>query len=298
MLQNGESEVIAEEAIAAETNAIGNSEMPDCGPCKTDGMKTQASEYCQDCRAFVCASCKSCHNKFDSLRIHSFLPADASAQISLLKTKAGNLSKCNCGNSAVEKYCENHEEIVSMSCADAKHRDCLNCRNITEEWSSNQANIDELYLKINAFESEANNLKYDCNIDFVSEKNRIKAEVEKFKTDLNEWIESLETIFLEELEAKTASDNTLDQMLEDMFKTAKSDIDILRENKDDKMKTFIVTRNISRNMRDCESLLRDVKAGTLPHLVFERNDKLESLMRNISDIGHVRFFPSSLINNI
>ena len=270
---------------------------PECGPCNTEGTKAKATEYCQDCKTFICDYCKSCHNRFESLRLHSFVHANESIRANSFKEKHENVSKCNCNNHNFEKYRENHETFICMECADTKNKECEACKNIIEKRQSYQTNIDQVLLKVKTLESEIQNLKYDCNFDLIREKDRIKADVEKFKADLDEWIENLEANFLNEVEAMAMSNNTIDLMLKRMLKIANTGAELLKDNTDDRVMTLKLTDELSRSMKDCEQILLDLKGGTVPRLVFERNEKLKSMARDINDIGYLRLLPTSSFNS-
>ena len=182
-----------------------------------------------------------------------------------------------------------------MVCADLKHKECV-CSSVSnKDWLFNQAHIDEILLKVEYLKEEIQKLQYDRYFSYVSEKDRINKEIETYRKEINEWEELLESKILKELAGLTDDNNAVSSLLENMLKVTDADVDMLKtfKSKGNIERVFILTSKISRNLKDYESILRDLKAGTFPHLVFERNEKLACLIRDINDIGTLRLSSSS-----
>ena len=300
ILQNDASRVLVDEKKCTIGISSEHSNNPDCGPCKKEGKPTKAKIFCENCNAFVCESCKNCHSKFDILRLHSFISINESTRVSLFKEKPENLSKCDCckgDNNTVEKYCEKHEEFICTECTNLKHKDCEDCNIVSKEWILNgfdvNVHLDELLLKVEYLKEEIQNIKYDCHFSIIPKKDRIKEEADKFKTEIEERTQNLVRKFSNELEDFTADNNTYYSMLENMLKITDAGVDLLKNNKYNKQRAFILTSKLSKNVKDYETILRDLKAGTFPHLVFQRNETLVCMLGDINNIGAVQLIPHS-----
>ena len=46
----------------------------DCGLCREEGSKKEARYFCENCKSYICDSCKDSHKKFQELRNHTIVP--------------------------------------------------------------------------------------------------------------------------------------------------------------------------------------------------------------------------------
>ena len=94
----------------------------DCGPCLQEGSKKEARYFCENCKSYICDSCKDSHKKFQDLRIHTIVasqkqqhddssgPSDLTTSLSELSTQPSD--KCN----VQRESCKPEDVTNDVSC--------------------------------------------------------------------------------------------------------------------------------------------------------------------------------------
>ena len=135
---------------------ITSDEAPDylCDPCKFGGIQTNGNHYCQTCAENLCRSCKESHQRFKATRNHKIVSSTGGAP----DGQNTSLFKVFCGcdqSSEVEVYCENHNEVVCMTCKSVKHRKC-NIAQLREKSSTyNVSQLQHLVQNVHSLEDES-----------------------------------------------------------------------------------------------------------------------------------------------
>ena len=150
--------------------------------------------------------------------------------------------------------------------------------------------IKDLYKKRNENYQSLAKEEEDC----VKEMTIFKQEIEAILAKLVE--ESLKELN----EIKRAEEGNIKTQISSLSNTSdmvNSDFELLRVAKDNgnKETMFALDVRITKNLKDYESFVTDIKTDTKPvRLSFERNVKLESILKDIKSMGAVKYIDSGV----
>ena len=98
-----------------------------CGSCSNRGSDKEAKSYCNECQEYLCNPCAESHKGLKLTRSHQLLPVtDVSRPISQ-DSFVSCLVLCDCSqNIGVSVYCEDHNDVICLSCQTVKHRKLSN----------------------------------------------------------------------------------------------------------------------------------------------------------------------------
>ena len=266
-----------------------------CGPCNCEGSETEATQFCDDCKEFLCQNCIDTHNRYKKFRNHKLLPTTNEPTLETTGD-VSHIVLCECNLSQrVTVYCEDHREVICNTCKSAKHRKCK-CVLIDEKSRSyNSTSLFELAQKAKALDEAFDKVRLDRNTELqtlATIRKTCMNEIRTFRRELNKHLDSLEENILKELESFEAKER---QEIESFISSCSAGQQIIRS--DTKLledaknwsranEKFATDIQASVRLKKCESLLQEICDETMtPAVTFERNKKLVDLQKTIDKLG-------------
>ena len=99
----------------------------ECGPCIYECVKKESVIFCYQCDDYLCASCRSTHQKLPVTRNHQVVSGSSMARkkASKWETLSQNVGvKCSCIGKDITMYCKEHNDVMCVDCQRLKHRTC------------------------------------------------------------------------------------------------------------------------------------------------------------------------------
>ncbi|XP_052817876.1 E3 ubiquitin-protein ligase TRIM71-like [Mya arenaria] len=98
-----------------------------CQPCKEEGKRAIAQEFCQTCEEYMCDPCIKAHKKFKMSRNHIMLSKDKMPSFypSTKQSDIGDTEYCkNHPKEIIKFYCPTHGDLGCADCVVLNHRSC------------------------------------------------------------------------------------------------------------------------------------------------------------------------------
>ena len=109
------------EYIAEQKGAIEKAKNPICGNCK----KSPATNYCPDCKKFMCDKCREMHQTWEAFKDHTLLSTDQ-VRADAIKVLLPNKEPLQCEKHPtmeLRMYCETCSELICSDCTIRLHKD-------------------------------------------------------------------------------------------------------------------------------------------------------------------------------
>ena len=267
-----------------------------CGSCKTIGKETDAKNYCENCKEYLCESCADFHRKLPLLRNHSVVPAGT---ISGGKASCRLTDYCGCNtNQEVQFYCEDHADFICYSCQSIKHHKCTT-PSIQQKcsWYSS-ASLDLIIAKTQSLRDAYDRLKKECQeneAELERSREACMKEIQVFRKEIDEFMNKLEQTVLNELDRCVKQAR---RRLDQHIKTLTTAIQMLERectslekarNDGRKESMFIAETRVSTYLRNYQTRLDDLeKNHSDVRLTFERNTTLDDLQGCVDALGIVK----------
>ena len=266
-----------------------------CGPCKSDGNKQEARQYCVDCSEYLCGSCVKFHGKLLSLKHHKIVSANT--------VSVGNSRRltiyCGCNkNQEVEFYCAVHADVICSPCKNIKHHKCetSSIQQKSSEYTS--ATLDSVLRKTKSLKDKYDKLKQECTEnqnELKRSKEACKKEIKAFRKELDEFLNKLEKSMLQELDQCESRElQRIDQQITTLttaLQMLAPECQLLDDARKDGRKQVMFAAEVqtSKPVQDCESRLVGLEKDVVKRsLTFERNKKLADLQRDVLSFGSLQ----------
>ena len=267
-----------------------------CGPCQTDGLDKQANHYCNECREYLCNSCKDAHRKLAISKSHTILSGKQMPARTSSSQRSDFIAYCSCNkNKQVEFYCEEHHEVICNPCKMVRHRSCKTLDVQEKSAGYTTARVNSMLTKIKSLihefdtkrkqrktdREELKHLKEDC-------KNKIKY----FRATIDGILDNLEEKVLDEVdEYDEKQSRRIDQHIT-VLTTGLQMLDADREQLEyaktngNKVKMFTTDVQVSKSLQEYKAMLAEIGNYVSEiTLTFEGNKKLEDFQTEITTLG-------------
>lgn len=273
----------------------------ECDACKLDGNIREAKHYCPACEDYLCITCETHHKKVKATRFHEIISVDeVTNKDSESKASTQEIrSVCPCGqNKEINYYCRDHDDCFCLLCNNIKHRKCstLSMNEATNDDSVLQ-DFNLLAEKTSELTEKARQLKNECKAHkstLEDAEKDCKADIKKFRSKLNLFLDEIERSSLEELQQTTKTQ--VDQVEENstavssmlhLLSNHEKDIQELKETLD-KRQVLISNSKLRKALKDYETVLDDVRnKSDVPHISFEYDKSLYDLTSILKKLGKV-----------
>ena len=263
-----------------------------CGPCKTVRSEREARKYCYDCAEYLCDLCLDHHCKLPITKNHAMIPANH------VPYTTGPRLTINCGwdeNEEVEFYCEGHADVICKQCQIIKHNECKTTPIQQRGSEYTSIMLDSFLSKTKLLKDKYDQLKHSCTEEkknLQKSKDVCKKEIQSFRKELDEYIDTLEQKMLKELDQfETKEKLCIDEKITTLSTTLQildADYDLLNDAKNDARKhvMFAADAHISKHFYECERRLVALENEALNlSISFERNKYLDVLHTEANSLG-------------
>ena len=267
-----------------------------CGPCQTDKLSKQANHYCNECREYMCNSCKDAHRKFALSKNHNILSGKQMPARVSGNPRSGFAPFCSCNkNQQVEFFCEDHTEVVCNPCKMVKHRNCKTADVQDKSAGYTTAQVNSILAKITALIHEFDTMQKQRKTD-RKECKRLKEECKKkvkdFRASIDAILDNLEKKVTDEVdEYDIEQSRHIDQNITvlttglQMLDADKKELEDAKTN-GNKAMMFTADVQVSKSLKEYEAMLADLENDVSePTLSFEGNKKLEDFLTDIASLG-------------
>ena len=175
-----------------------------CGPCQTDNLNKQAHHYCNECRKYLCNSCKDVHRKLAISKNHAILPAKQIPAPTSGSQRLVFAPYCSCNkNKQVEFCCEDHTEVICSPCKMVKHRNCKTADVQEKSAGYTTAQVNSILAKITSliheFDTMQKQRKSDCK-ELKRLTEECKKKIKGFRASINAILDNLEKKVMDEVD--------------------------------------------------------------------------------------------------
>lgn len=233
-----------------------------CQPCQGEDENVAAEGFCETCSMCLCSSCIKAHQKLPLLRNHVIRSKDE-----IPKTRAHTdpcLELCAHHKTEVVKfYCDGHNEVGCGDCMVMYHKTCK--VDLIKDVSNKYGESNELHqindcIKkleqqiISTKLSLKHNLNEATNISLIAIE-----EIEKFRRDVNAYLDNAEAELLEEVEQLKKTDVSLNKKLkgecESMHKEIKEIQKSIDKNASKTNQLFISAKLAQKRLKLCQEAI-------------------------------------------
>ena len=266
-----------------------------CGPCKSEGNKKEARQYCVDCSEYLCGSCVNFHGKLPTLKHHKIVSANTVS----VGTSRRLTIYCGCNkNKEVEFYCAGHADVICSPCKNIKHHKCETTFIHQKSSAYTSTMLDSVLSKTKSLKDKYDQLKQECSEnqnELKRSKEARKKEIKAFRKELDDFLNKLEQRMLEELDQyETKKQELIDQhmtTLTTVLQMLDADCQLVENARKDGRKQVMFAAEVqaSKTFHDCGSRLADLAKDVVEDsLTFEKNKKLVDLQKDIISFGSLR----------
>lgn len=208
------------------------------------------------------------------------------------------LISCGCTmNFEVTDYCEDHSDVVCLSCKTLKHGKCktIPISQKCDSYPASTAKLNDIIHKANALKDETDQFLNERNLDLqklASVKYKCEHEIKIFRKEVVAFIDQLEKDILKKLdmlESKIRQD--IEKYLSTFSatkQTLEADEKLLCDAQKSLKKTdmFVADVKVSTRLNDYERLLKDIRNEIKPpNITFERNKALAEMRERVFELG-------------
>ncbi|XP_076112010.1 uncharacterized protein LOC143080170 [Mytilus galloprovincialis] len=184
-----------------EKMSLENPQIQKCDPCKRGDDTLDAMSWCKDCGEALCENCASYHTKVKMLMDHTIVTLDEMRKQPKQISDTDELCSQH-GGKYVEAFCDDHDAICCVECVTENHRQCKTVRTLEQASLGIKTRLDPLVYRINELEKQAVSVVEDRKTnmdDLLKQKEDILTEVNKTRTDMQSYFETLETKLKEDI---------------------------------------------------------------------------------------------------
>ena len=270
-----------------------------CGPCQTDNLYKQAHHYCNECREYLCNSCKDVHRKLAMSKNHTILPAKQIPAPTSGSQRLGSAPYCSCNkNQHVEFVCEDHKEVVCNPCKMVKHRNCKTVDIQEKKAGYTTAQVNSILAKITALIHEFDTMQKQRKSDRKELKRlteECKKKIKGFRLSIDAILDNLEKNVMDEVDKYDEEQSRqIDQHITvlttglQMLDTGKEQFEDAKTN-GNKVKMFTTDVQVSRSLKEYEAMLAEMENDISElTLTFEGNKKLADFPSEITSLGSLK----------
>ena len=175
-----------------------------CGPCQTDNLEKQANHYCNECREYLCNSCKDVHRKLAISKNHTILSGKQIPAPTSGSQRSVFIAYCSCNkNQQVEFFCEDHQDLICIPCKMVKHRNCktANVKEKSADYTTKR--VDSVLTKIKSLIHEFNTMQMQRKSACKGLKRLTedcKKEIKGFRAQIDAILDKLEAQAMREVD--------------------------------------------------------------------------------------------------
>lgn len=215
-----------------------------CQPCEEGSKRIKATRYCKECQQNICNDCVEQHNRFNSMKGHTFVELDIADDLqsssSVEEVTESNSPTLKCHNhkdKILEFYCPTHHATSCSVCAVLIHKKCkldyipeISARYLhSDEYSKLKFDLEELELTIALYLREV-----DTHVKETNEHSHaIIEEIRTFREEMNQFLIKKEQELISELEHMRREDVEQLTTVKGHLTNAKSEINDTRSKLDD-----------------------------------------------------------------
>ena len=270
-----------------------------CGPCQTDKLDKQAHHYCNECREYLCKSCKDAHRKFAISKNHTILSGKQIPVRTSVSKKSDFVAYCSCNkNQQIEFYCKDHQEVICNPCKMVKHRNCTSVYVLDESADYTTMRIESVLTKIKSLIKEFYTMHKQRKSD-RKELTRLtgdcKKKIKDFRATIDIILDKLEAQVMHEVDVYVKEQiRHIDQhitVLTTGLQILDSDIKQLADARSNgnKAKMFITDVQVSKSLQEYKAMLAEVEKDMVePTLFFVGNKKLADFQTEITSLGSLK----------
>ena len=276
-----------------------------CGPCQTDNSDKQGNHYCNECREYLCNSCKDAHRKLAISKGHTILSGKQIPVRTSGSQRSGFAPYCSCNkNQQVGFFCEDHTEVFCSPCKMVKHRNCKTADVQEKSAGYTTAQVNSILAKIKSliheFDTKQKQRKSDRKeLERLTEDCR--KEIKGFRAQIDAILDKLEAQAMGEVDVfDQGQSRHIDQHITALT-TGLQMLDLDSKQLEDaksngnKVKMFITDVQISKSLKEYEVMLAEVENDMIePTLSFEGNSKLADFQIEITTLGSLKGTGQSL----
>ena len=276
-----------------------------CGPCQTDNLDKQGNHYCNECREYLCNSCKDAHRKFAISKDHTILSGKQIPVRTSGSQRPGFAIYCSCNkNQQVEFFCEDHTEVFCSPCKVVKHRNCKTADVQEKSAGYTTGQVNPILAKIKSLRHEFDTMQKQRKSN-RKELTRLtedcKNEIKGFRAQIDAILDKLEAQAMGEVDVFDQKQSRhIDQHITALT-TGLQMLDLDTKQLEDaksngnKVKMFITDVQISKSLKEYEVMLAEVENDMIePTLSFEGNSKLADFQIEITNLGSLKGTGQSL----
>ena len=276
-----------------------------CGPCQTDNLDKQGNHYCNECREYLCKSCKDAHRKLAISKGHTILSGKQIPSRTSDSQRPGFAAYCSCNkNQQVEFYCEDHTEVFCSPCKMVKHRNCKTADVQEKSAGYTTARVNSMLATVKSLRHEFDTMQKQCKSD-RKELKRLsedcKKEIKGFRAQIDVILDNLEAQAMREVDVfDQGQSRHIDQHIIAMT-TGLQMLDLDSKQLEDaksngnKVKMFITDVQVSKSLKEYEVMLTEVENDMIdPTLSFVGNSKLADFQTEITTLGSLKGTGQSL----
>ena len=270
-----------------------------CGSCSYRGSDKEAESYCNECQEYLCGSCTESHKGLKITRSHQLLlVTDVSRPISQ-NSFVSSLVLCGCSqNIGVSVYCEDHNDVICLSCQTVRHRKCQTVSLAEQSSSSNNSKLHSTVKKLtkvkDGLDEILTNIRSDLE-NLVSFRLECQNDIKQFRQELNSFLDTLETAALKESENRESLEKEKTKRRQSSCLATKqllvNDLKLADQvTKDsDGASIFATEVKLSAHLKEYKILLHDICQETeSPAMTFERNSQLIDIQNKIKEFGSLK----------
>ena len=270
-----------------------------CGPCQTDNLDKQANYYCNECREYLCDSCKDAHRKLAISKNHTILSGKQIPVRSSGCQKPGFASYCSCNKSQrVEFFCEDHNEAICNPCKMVKHRNCKTADVQEKSAGYTTTQVNSILAKITSLIHEFDTMQKQRKSDRKELKRLTqdcKKKIKGFRASIDAILDNLEKTVMDEVgKYDEEQSRQIDQHITalttglQMLNADKKQLEDAKTNQN-KVKMFTIEIQVSKSLKEYEAMLAEMENDVSElTLTFEGNKKLADLQSEITSLGSLK----------
>ena len=277
-----------------------------CGPCLTDNLEKQANHYCNECREYLCNSCKDAHRKLAISKGHTILSGKQIPVRTSGSQKPGFASYCSCNkNQHVEFYCEDHTEVICNPCKMVKHRNCKTADVQEKSAGYTTAQVNSILATIKSLIHEFDTMQKQLKSDRKESKRlteECKKEIKGFRAQIDAILDKLEAKAMREVDVFDQGQSRHIYRHITALTTGLQILDLDSKQLEDaksngnKVKMFITDVQISKSLKEYKVMLAEVENNMIePTLSFVGNKKLADFQTEITTLGSLKGTGRSLL---
>ncbi|XP_052817863.1 E3 ubiquitin-protein ligase TRIM71-like [Mya arenaria] len=268
-----------------------------CQPCKEEGKRAIAQEFCQTCEEYMCDPCIKAHKKFKMSRNHIMLSKDKMPSFypSTKQSDIGDTEYCkNHPKEIIKFYCPTHGDLGCGDCVVLNHRSCevdyiadvAKDFVIGNDFKELEPSIERAEDLLSGSISNVNEL-----LDKVEKQSEYEiARLRKFREEINTFLDRREKELLDNIRKMKTDDKSVLTAVKTECESSKSGLRAIRTNLSSgdisMSQRYVAARRAQRTIRDIlekkEQMTGLIKAQKYQ---FVNDPDTERLLRSSMGLG-------------